>query len=75
MQTHGADWKRRFRRWKLECAAVLIFLLCGHAAVHIEVQLPIYDSPTTIAPFHDNGSNVAAHVSSWRSDGSRWGGA
>jgi hypothetical protein len=74
MQFQGAGWKSRFKKWKLECAAVLIFLLCGHAAVHIEVRLPTYDSPTTIAPFHVSGSNVAAHVSSWSSNGSRRGG-
>ena len=74
MQTHGADWKNRFKKWKLECAVVLIFLLCGHASLHVEPRFPIYDGPTTVSTVQVSGTNVAVGTYSWSSNGSRSGG-
>ena len=59
------DWKN----WKLIWAVVLIFLLCGEAAPHVEPLLPEY-GPTTISTLQVSGANmpnVSAGVYSWNS--------
>ena len=69
MKSQSGGWKNYIQNWKLKCAAVLIFLLCGPAAtLHIEPRMPIYDGPTTISNFQVSGANVAADVYTWSSN-------
>ncbi len=71
MQFQGAGWKSRVKNWKLACALLLISLLCGHTALHVEPRFPIYDSPTTVSTFQVSGANVSASTYSWSSNSSR----
>jgi hypothetical protein len=59
-----------FRNWKLMWALVLVFLICGHAAPHIEL-LPAEYGPTTVAALQISGGqtpNTSPGFSSWSSN-------
>jgi hypothetical protein len=68
-------WNNQIKNWKLMYALLLILLLCGHTALHVEPRFPIYDGPTTVSTIQASGANVAVGTYSWSSNGSRSGGA
>jgi len=57
------------RNWKLMWALVLVFLLCGHAAPHVEL-LPAEHGPTTTFVLQVSGAqtpNTSPGFYSWSS--------
>lgn len=62
--------KSGIKNWKLSWALLLISLLCGHAALHVELRYPIYRDASTVSAIQVSGANVAAGMVSWSLDGS-----
>ncbi len=63
------NWKKQFNDWKLVWALVLILLICGEAAPHVELRVPDFVPSTTVEIQITGGqvSNVTAGVYSWSS--------